>query len=157
MDDAHAFRGPHNMKQLYRWEYHWSVPHTFLKSRTTEYNPKPHFFFNCWSHFKIYDASMIYSFQTLAQKGSVDPDHEEMVIAKRNMTYEPFEYEEYVFVPKIIYDNGTVVNKDTGEVIGYRDEDGKIVLFEDEKADVEIIDLDEVEGDLEDDEEEQDA
>jgi hypothetical protein len=98
---------------------------------------------------------MIYSFQTLAQKGSVDPDHEEMVIAKRNMTYEPFEYEEYVFVPKIIYDNGTVVNKDTGEVIGYRDENGKIVEFE--KADVEIIDLDEVEGDLEDDEEEQDA
>ena len=137
------------MKQLYRWEYHWSVPHTFLKSRTTEYNPKPHFFFNCWSHFKIYDPSMIYSFHTLAQKGSVDPDHEEMVIAKRNMTWEPFEYEEYVFVPKIIYDNGTVVNKNTGEVIGYKDENGKIVEYEK----VEIIDLDEVKEDGEEEEE----
>ena len=77
---------------------------------------------------------MIYSFQTLAQRGSVDADHEEMVIAKRNTTWEDFEFEDYVFVPKIIYDNGTVVNRDTGEVIGYRDEDGKIVEYE--KADV---------------------
>lgn len=37
LEDAEKFKGPHKVKDLYRWEYHWSIPHKYLAKRKSEY------------------------------------------------------------------------------------------------------------------------